>query len=73
MPGAPPSFEIVDAVELSKRWHVPATWIRAYTRERTPQDQRIPHLQLGRYVRYEWASPALEAWLSRHREEGGAR
>jgi hypothetical protein len=64
--------EIIDSAELAERWKVPESWIRSYTRERTPRDQRIPHLQLGRYVRFEWQSPALEAWLSKHRQ-GGAQ
>jgi hypothetical protein len=65
-------FEIIDALELAKRWKVPDSWVRSYARERTPRDQRIPHLQFGRYIRFEWGSQALESWLDRHRE-GGAQ
>jgi hypothetical protein len=25
----------------------------------------IPHLRLGRYIRFRWGSPELEAWLKR--------
>jgi hypothetical protein len=62
--------EIIDSTELAKRLTVPESWIRSYSRERCPKDRRIPALYLGRYVRYEWGSPALESWLSRHREGG---
>jgi hypothetical protein len=63
-------IEIIDSPELAKRWKVPVSWIRSYTRQRTPRDQRIPALILGRYVRYEWGSPALESWLATHRQGG---
>lgn len=61
-------FEVIDAKELSARLRVPVSWIQSYSRERTPRDQRIPHLKFGHYTRYEWGSPALENWLSEHRE-----
>jgi hypothetical protein len=64
-------FEIIDAPELAKRWKVPESWVRSYSRERCAKDERIPHLAFSRYIRYEWASPALEAWLARHRRAGG--
>lgn len=61
-------IEIVDAPELAKRWKVPESWIRSHSRERCPKDQRVPCVRFGRYLRYEWGSAALEAWLMRHRE-----
>jgi hypothetical protein len=61
------THEIIDAAELSKRWNLPESWVRSATRERTPRGERIPCLRLGRYVRFEWGSPALEEWLSKHR------
>ena len=61
--------ETIDAIELAKRWGVPVTRVRDYTRTGYTRDT-IPHLQLGRYVRFEWGSPALEGWLSRHRQGG---
>jgi hypothetical protein len=61
--------EIIDAPELAKRWRVPESWVRSKVKpSRTPTAQQIPHVQFGRYVRFEWNSPALEAWLARHRE-----
>lgn len=59
------TFEIIDAKELARRLCVPATWVKEGTRSRTTDP--IPHLRLGIYVRFEWGSPALNAWLGRHR------
>lgn len=58
--------EIIDVRELARRWQVPASWVREYTRpERT--DDPIPHVRLGKYVRFEWGSPRLEEWFARRR------
>ena len=58
--------ESIDAKELAKRWLVPTTWIREYTRsDRT--DDPIPHIRVGKYVRFEWGSPHLEQWFARRR------
>jgi hypothetical protein len=65
--------EIIDAPELAKRWHVPESWIRSKVRSRTATADQIPHLQFGRYVRFEWGSQALDNWLARHREGGQGR
>lgn len=63
------TFELIDAIELARRWNVPASWIRSHTRRRTTDE--LPHLKLGRYVRFRWASPELERWLKAH--EDGTR
>ena len=60
-------IKIIDSAELAKIWNVPESWIRSATRERTPREQRIPCLRLGRYVRYEFGSPALSEWLAKRR------
>ena len=57
-------FEIITALELAKRWSLPVTWVREYTRSRTKDT--IPHLRLGHYVRFQWDSPQLNQWLERH-------
>ena len=62
--------EFIDAPELGKRWRLPESWIRSKVRARTKTAEHIPHLQFGRYVRFEWGSPELNAWLARHREGG---
>ena len=60
--------EVIDSAELAARWRVPESWIRNHTRARTPATERIPCIRLGRYVRFEWGSPRLEAWLARKRQ-----
>jgi hypothetical protein len=64
-------LEIIDSEELARRWRVPVSWVRSKSRERCAKDERIPHLQFGRYVRFEWGSESLESWLARHREGAG--
>lgn len=66
--GQTPPFELIDAPTFSERLRLPESWVRAQSRNRVPVQHRIPHLKFGRYVRYEWGSPQLEAWLARHRE-----
>jgi hypothetical protein len=48
---------LIDSRELAKRWCVPESWIRERTRARTTDP--IPHVRLGRYVRFDWLSPEL--------------
>jgi len=60
-------IELIDAVELASRWRVPESWVRSHTRPRTPKDERIPCIRLGRYVRFRWGSGELEHWLNGRR------
>jgi hypothetical protein len=60
--------EIIDSSELAARWRVPVSWIRNRTRARTPREERIPCIRLGRYVRFEWGSPQLSQWLAKKRQ-----
>jgi len=60
------NFEVIDAPELAKRWSVPPTWVRNWTREGYDNDP-LPCVRLGKYVRFEWQSPALLAWWERRR------
>lgn len=62
--------ELIDSTELAARWRVPESWIRNRTRARTPNKERIPCIRLGRYVRFEWGSPRLAAYLEAHAEGG---
>lgn len=59
--------ELIDSAELAARWRVPESWIRNRTRARTPGEERIPCLRLGRYVRFAWGSQDLENWLQKKR------
>lgn len=60
--------EMIDSAELAARWRVPESWIRNRTRARTPKEERIPLVRLGRYVRFEWGSPQLAEWLAKKRQ-----
>ena len=58
-------FEIIDSKELARRWAVPATWVYEQTRSRASDP--LTCVRLGRYCRFEWNSPSLQAWWARRR------
>jgi excisionase family DNA binding protein len=55
---------LLDAKEVAARLNVPVSWVREQTRL-----DAIPHVRLGRYVRFEWAE--VEAWVERQRAGSG--
>jgi hypothetical protein len=57
---------LLDAEGLAQKLNVPISWIREMSRRRT-QDP-LPCLRLGRYIRFEWGSPALEKWIAKRRK-----
>jgi hypothetical protein len=57
--------DLLTAEELAARLNVPASWIREQTRSRSLTGDPLPHLRLGRYVRFQWDSPELQGWLRR--------
>ncbi len=59
--------ETIDAQQLAERWRVPKTWVRNWTRQGYANDP-IPHVKLGKYVRFEWGSTALMEWWNRRRQ-----
>ncbi len=65
------NFEIIDAPELTHRLSVPVSWVREYVRRRAGDP--IPHLRFGRYPRFAWGSPELDAWLERRKVNGRVR
>lgn len=60
------AYEVLDALELAKRWCVPPSWVREQTRQRAVDP--IPCVRLGRYVRFEWGSPKLAQWWEKRRK-----
>jgi hypothetical protein len=64
-------YEFIDSRELARRLTVPQSWIRDQVRARS-QDP-LPHVNLGKYVRFLWGSPALELWIQRHIVMGNNR
>jgi len=57
-------IENIDSEELGQRLKIPESWVRAHTQPRCPENERIPHLRLGRYIRFRWGSPELEKWIA---------
>jgi hypothetical protein len=64
-------YEFIDCTELARRLAVPTSWIRDQVRSRS-QDP-LPHVNLGKYVRFLWGSPALELWIHRRIVVGNNR
>jgi hypothetical protein len=62
---APARYELLTADQLAERLNVPPSWVREQTRSRALDADPLPHLRLGKYVRFRWESPELEAWLQR--------
>ena len=58
-------FEVIDSKELARRLVLPESWVRDHVRGRC--DDPIPHIKVGRYIRFEWGSRELVEWWSRHR------
>jgi|HubBroStandDraft_5_1064220.scaffolds.fasta_scaffold357007_2 hypothetical protein len=56
-------FEVLTPDDLALRLRVPKSWIMEQTRSRAVD--KIPHLKLGRYVRFQWNSPDLRDWINR--------
>jgi hypothetical protein len=56
-------YQFIDSAELALRWGVPESWVREQVRTRSADP--IPHLRFGKYVRFRWGSPELEAWVER--------
>ena len=57
---------LLTAREVAELLSVPVSWVREHTRTNA-----IPHLRLGRYVRYDRAS--VLAWLADSQQGGGPR
>lgn len=61
-------YEYLDCLQLAAKLNLPVSWVREHVRSRTPDP--IPHIKLGKYVRFLWCSPELEAWLKRRMVAG---
>lgn len=65
------AYEFIDSRELARRLAVPTSWIRDQVRARS--EDPLPHVNLGKYVRFLWGSPALELWIKRRIVVGNNR
>ena len=52
--------ELMTVAEIARTLHVPASWI--YERTRRRGAERIPHIKLGKYLRFEIG--AVRKWLN---------
>ncbi len=68
-PAQQANFEIIDKHKLAERTSLPLSWIEDGTRSRAIDP--IPCGRFGKYVRFRWNSPELNAWIDRH--FGGTR
>jgi excisionase family DNA binding protein len=57
--------ELLTVEELADLLKVPATWI--YQRTRCRSSERLPHIKIGKYLRFE--EGAVLEWLGRHRRD----
>ena len=57
---------LLTAAEVAELLNVPVSWVREHTRSGT-----IPHVPLGRYVRYDRAD--VLAWVARVKAGGGPK
>ncbi len=64
-------YEFIDSRELARRLTVPPSWIRDQVRARS--EDPLPHVNLGKYVRFLWGSPELEDWIARRIVKGNNR
>jgi hypothetical protein len=56
-------YQYIDCKCLAQRWGVPESWVRDQVRGRSVDP--IPHVRFGKYVRFRWLGPELEAWMCR--------
>jgi hypothetical protein len=64
-------YEFIDCSELARRLAVPTSWVRDQVRSRSRDP--LPHVNLGKYVRFLWGSPALDLWICRRIVVGNNR
>jgi len=64
-------YEVIGSEELATRLAVPTSWVRDQVRGRAVDP--IPCLRLGRYVRFQWGSPELAAWIQRRKSGTGKK
>jgi hypothetical protein len=55
--------DLMDVAETARMLHVQISWV--YERTRRREKDKIPHIKLGEYLRYEIA--AVWEWLSSQR------
>jgi predicted DNA-binding transcriptional regulator AlpA len=59
MAGSESKSELMDVPEIARILHVPVSWV--YERTRRRGKERMPHIKLGKYLRFELAE--VRTWL----------
>lgn len=67
----PPLCQLWDVDRLAQFLVVSHKWV--YERNRPGHPEFIPHLKMGKYVRYDPNSPEFRAWLKAHEISAGER
>ena len=57
--------KFLDVAQLADWLGVPRSWI--YERTRRNGSETIPHLKLGKYIRFDPNSEEFQSWLEAHR------
>ena len=47
--------------EVADKLRVKVSWVRERTRQRCPKDRQVPHIKLGKYVRF--SEHLIEEWI----------
>ena len=62
----PPVSAFLDFRGLAARLGTSEPWVRRNVRRTYTRDP-IPHLRLGRIIRFVWDSPEMQAWIERRK------
>lgn len=65
--GESPDAALLTVTEVAAALKVPRSWV--YERTRRPGRQCLPHIRLGKYLRFE--NSALRHWLAEQRRSDG--
>lgn len=57
---------LLTADEVAERLQLPKSWVY-----RSAREGRMPHVQLGRYIRF--AEEDVDAWVQQQRQQGRRR
>ncbi len=55
-------MKLIDAEAVAEMLALPESWVREHCRQRCPVEQRIPHIRLGKYVRFR--DEEIAAWIA---------
>jgi hypothetical protein len=66
-PSSLPDAVLLTPQQLAERLAVPPSWVREKTRQRARirDEDPLPVVRLGKYVRFDW--PSVQVWLKRQR------